>query len=55
MLMYPGGGLSEAERSRLARVILLPDFERHASYGCLNLLAAYWRLRREGLELPETF
>ncbi|MFC1525670.1 hypothetical protein ACFL6X_02545 [Candidatus Latescibacterota bacterium] len=51
MLMCPGFDFAEPHRQRLAKAILRPDFERHAGYGSLKLLAAYWRGRREGVSL----
>ena len=51
MLMCPDFDFTATHQDRLARSILRPDFERHAGYGTLKLLAAYWRGRRQGLEL----
>jgi len=51
MLMCPGFEFSGDHRERLTEAIERPDFERHAGYGMLKLLAAYWRGRRDGVSL----
>jgi len=50
-LMCPGYELSAKDLQLFRDAIMRPDFEHHAGYGLMNTLAAYWRLRREGVEV----